>query len=82
MMTENLKSHTLLYFMHQVFKHENRFARLYDHQQVSGDYENPADQSTDDIDRLQSAFEQKLTLNENVPLRILDTDMNRYSRNV
>ena len=28
--TASLKAHSLLYIMHQMFKHENRFAQIYD----------------------------------------------------
>lgn len=38
--SKNIKAHTLLYIMHQVFKHENRFAQLYD---MAGNAQNQND---------------------------------------
>ena len=37
LISKTIKAHTLLYIMHQVFKHENRFAQLFD---VTGNTQN------------------------------------------
>ena len=66
-----------------MFKHENRFAQLYDQQKVRQQYyENPADKPTDDIDRMQHNFEQSLLKNENVPLLLQERELMRNSRTV
>ena len=46
--------------MHQVFKHENRFAQLYDQAYLSDLLNNTSSKITDDIDQKQQMFESKL----------------------
>lgn len=33
--SENLKAHSFLYILHQIFKHENRFGQIFDQKEAN-----------------------------------------------